>query len=163
MNEYYKSQLESALEYQDFVIKQLCRYGIFIGAYSSRKYQYEVGESTCGIEIKHDDLMKRTGNVYIEVAEKSDASLPEYTLSGIFRKDNSWLYLIGDYTDAYMFSKWQLQHIYRVNKRNKENGEPLWEGFTPRQTPTSIAFTYKIEAARKHGYILKHFVFSGGK
>lgn len=154
MTEYYKEKLEAGLEYQDFVADQLRKSDpcIILGAYSSRKYQNNFGESASGIEIKHDMRLKETGNLYIEVAEKSKAELPEYTPSGIMRNDNTWLYLIGDYEQAFLFSKHQLKSIYADEKHYAQRG------ITKKQTPTSIGFVYPISSALK-GMCLKHFVF----
>lgn len=154
MNDYYKGKLQAGLEYQDFIADRL-RKGdpcIILGAYSSRKYQNERGESAAGIEIKYDMRMKETGNLYFEVAEKSDAKLPEYTPSGIMRNDNTWLYLIGDYEQAFLFSKHQLKAVYA-----DKNGYAQ-RGIKERQTSISIGFTYPITSALK-GMVLKHFVF----
>ncbi|MBQ1790376.1 MAG: hypothetical protein II008_09370 [Oscillospiraceae bacterium] len=159
MNDYYRQHLQMGLEYQDFVIDQLCKHGIFIGAYSSRKYQLEKGESVSGIEIKYDGKMKGTGNLYIEVEEKSDEQVPNYSSSGIFRKDNTWLYLIGNYDEAFMFSKVQLQRVYLHNLQNMKRGEPLWNGVRLVETPTSRGFTYNVEVAKSKS-VIKHFVFN---
>ena len=96
---YYNKQLEKALEFQDFVADKLYNIGISLNCYSSRKYQYEKGESRSGIEIKFDDQRKKTGNLYIEYAEKSNPNNKNYVPSGIERKDNTWLYVIGDYDE----------------------------------------------------------------
>ena len=155
MTDYYKEKLEAGLEYQDFVADKLRKDDpcIILGAYSSRKYQNERGESASGIEIKHDMRMKDTGNLYIEVAEKSNAALHDYTPSGIMRNDNTWLYLIGDYEQAFLFSKHQLKALYADEKHYASRG------IRKKQTPTSIGFTYPIENAMK-GICLKRFVFS---
>ena len=154
MTEYYKDRLEKGLEYQDFVAEQLRKATpcIIIGAYSSRKYQNKYGESASGIEIKYDSKFGETGNLYIEVAEKSRADLPEYTPSGIMRADNTWLYLIGDYSRAFLFGKRQLQSVFA--------DESLWRkrGIRRRQTDTSIGFTYPVESAMR-GMCLRVFEF----
>lgn len=153
MTDYYKTKFEQGLEYQDFVCDQLrIREGWFVGCYSSRKYQQEKGESVCGLEIKYDMLLSETGNVYIEVAEKSRPELPEYTASGVFRKDNTWLYLIGDYHQAFVFGKTLMRNLY-LNKDQKK----AW-GCVDRQTPTSKGFTIPIKSAIR-GMALKHFIF----
>ena len=46
---YYNKQLEKALEFQDFVADKLYNIGIPLNCYSSKKYQYEKGESRSGI------------------------------------------------------------------------------------------------------------------
>ena len=155
MTDYYREKLEAGLEYQDFVADQLRKADpcIILGAYSSRKWQNDHGESASGIEIKHDMKLKETGNLYIEVAEKFRPDMPEYTLSGIMRADNTWLYLIGDYEQAFLFSKHQLKAVYYNRKQ--------WpaRGIRERQTPTSIGFTYPIRSAMQ-GMCIRRFDFN---
>lgn len=155
MTAYYKEKLEAGLEYQDFIADQLRKADpcIIIGAYSSRKYQNEHGESAAGIEIKYDMRFKDTGNLYVEVAEKSNAAIAEYTPSGIYRQDNTWLYLIGDYEQAFLFSKHQLQSVHASTESWKSRGIRAVE------IDTSRGFLYPANSALKHGTCLKHFKF----
>ena len=144
MTDYYKDHIKQGNEYEDFVCDQLRKkYGVIIQIYSSKKYQAERGESAGGYEIKFDNMVAKTGNLYFEVAEKSDANLPEYSKSGIYRKDNTWLYLIGNYELLWVFSKRQLQITYKDRKN--------WDryGIVERQTQTSIGFTIPVEKAEK--------------
>lgn len=76
-----------------------------MNCYSSRKYQYEKEESRSGIEIKFDNQRKKTGNLYIEYAEKSNPNNKNYVPSGIERTDNSIIYCIGNYDIIYVFAK----------------------------------------------------------
>lgn len=156
MTPYYKEKLEAGLEYQDFIADQLRKADpcIFIGAYSSRRYQNERGESASGIEIKYDMRFKETGNLYIEVAEKSNAALAEYSPSGIYRRDNTWLYLIGDYEQAFLFSKHQLQSIHASEESWKRRGIRAVE------IDTSRGFLYPAKNAVENGACLKRFVFA---
>ena len=87
---YYKEKFEQGTDYQDFVIKELYNQGIILISYTSKKSQYE-GENMSGFEIKNDNKFRETGNLYIELAEKSHPSNPQYVPSGIYRNDNSWL------------------------------------------------------------------------
>ena len=97
ITEYYKSCLEKGLEYQDFVTDILSNeLGISLSNYLSKKYQLK-GENKQGFEIKFDNLYKTTNNIYIEIAEKSNANNEKFVKSGIFRHDNTWFYIIGDY------------------------------------------------------------------
>jgi len=113
MNSNYAHLQEKGAEFQDFVVDLFLReMGIALSVYSSRRNQYERGETAQGVEIKYDAQFERTGNLYIEVAEKTDAALPSWTPSGIYRKDNTWLYAIGDYTTVFLFDKKQLQRIH---------------------------------------------------
>lgn len=67
----YEEELENALIYQDFITDNLCKkLGIIVNQFASKKYQFEVGESVSGIEIKNDKKMSETGNLYIETAER---------------------------------------------------------------------------------------------
>ena len=144
MTDVYKENLHKGTEYEDFVCDSLReKYGIIIQTYSSRKYQNEKGESAGGYEIKFDNLVSETGNLYFEVAEKSDLSLPEYSRSGIFRKDNTWLYLIGNHEYLWAFSKRQLRILYQSPKS--------WDAhkIKKKQTPTSIGFVLPVKEAEK--------------
>lgn len=154
MTEYYKDKLEQGMKFQDFVSDKLRqKYGIYVGVYSSREYQQDIGESASGIEIKFDDLYQRTNNIYIEVSEKSNASMLEYTPSGVMRDDNTWLYLIGNYTEAFMFSKHQLRMILMNSEYIRNNG------IVQKKTPTSIGYLLPSKWIKTAGYCLKHFVF----
>jgi len=95
-NGYYADRLEQGLVFQDVVTRELYQRGIVVVAYSSRRFQRECGENMLGAEIKNDLRFRETNNLYIEVAEKASPDKPDYTASGICRKDNSWLYVIGD-------------------------------------------------------------------
>lgn len=107
-------KLEPALEYQDFVVDLFFRkFGLTIMSYASMLYQNTKGETKCGWEIKGDWQFRKTGNFYIEYAEKRKENNKLWVKSGIMRRDNSWLYLIGDYDDIYIFSKRQLIEEYK--------------------------------------------------
>ena len=128
--EYYKEQLEKGLEYQDYVAEQLYSIGLPLFNYSSRKFQIEYGENKLGVEIKYDMKFETTRNLWIEISEKSNPSNNQYCLSGIYRKDNSWLYIIGNYKEIYIFPKVFLQKLHRANKyRIIENNTKTSRGF----------------------------------
>lgn len=154
MTKDYQANLKRGLEYQDFISDMLRRdFGIVVGAYSSEKYQYEVGESASGIEIKYDSRFAETGNLYIETAEKSDEDNSEYVKSGIMRDDNSWLYLIGNYHEAFILSKKQLQSYCVASEK-----ELAKRGIRRRVTKTSIGFTFPVAFIKKY-LCLKHLKF----
>ena len=137
MTEQYKAMLKKGLEYQDFVIDKLIdSLGIVISNYSSKKYQYSIGENKQGIEIKFDDRYKETGNLYIEVAEKTNAKNENYIDSGIYRDDNSWLYVIGNYQKIFIFGKNILKLQYEKGNYKKV------------QTPTSKGFLLNAKGQR---------------
>lgn len=110
-NGYYNDKLQQGLEFQDVVTVALYQRGIVVIGYASRRFQNQEGENMLGAEIKRDGLFRQTGNLYIEMSEKSHPDKLEYTPSGIFRADNSWLYVIGDEKTIYIFSTKYLQML----------------------------------------------------
>lgn len=116
MTPYYKEKLQQGLEYQDFITSILAKeLAIPLSTFNSKQYQYNCGENMQGVEIKFDDMYKKTGNLYIEIAEKTNANNISFVSSGIFRNDNTWLYVIGDYSTIYIFGKNILQRVYNAN------------------------------------------------
>ena len=116
----YQDSYEKGVEYQDYIVKQLYQVGIPLVCFTSRKYQRE-GENIAGFEIKFDDRMRETGNVYFETAEKTDAGNKDFMASGIFRNDNTWLYVIGDYDTVYICGKAHLRHVYEREREKEES------------------------------------------
>lgn len=153
MTDLYAENMKKGLEYQDFIVHRLMREGLFIGIYASRKYQFEYGESASGIEIKFDGKLHETGNLYFETAEKANVNNLEYVSSGIMRQDNTWAYLIGDYHEAFLFSKKQLCNLLTLPQARQRN-----LGMREREIATSRGFTLPKEKAMEW-LCLKHFVF----
>lgn len=126
---------EKGLSYQDFIVDCLYSIGLPIISYSSKYYQDFVGENKCGFEIKFDDKMAKTGNIYIETSEKSDPENENYVCLGIYRNDNTWLYIIGDYEKIFILPKKYLKLLHKKNiYKNVET--PTSRGFL---LPTSEA------------------------
>ena len=92
---YYGQKLKEGTEFQDYVTCALYNTGLVVVGFSSKSYQKKVGENLLGLEIKRDGRFRETGNLYIETHETIKPELGEYLPSGIFREDNSWLWLIG--------------------------------------------------------------------
>jgi len=141
MTEYYAKKLNQGLEYQDFVFEKLYDVGLATIAYSSKKYQINKGENKAGFEIKFDDRLKDTGNLYIEISEKSNASNSGFIPSGIYRNDNTWLYLIGNYDIIFIFDKRRLRKIYEGRHYIKIGGRYI------DSVPTSRGFTLPAKHA----------------
>jgi len=96
MNEYYADKLNDGIEFEKFVYEVLKDIGLVVTKpYTTKKMQFK-GENSIGWEIKYDQRMAETGNAYIEIAEKSDPKNDKYVNSGIYRDDNTWLWLIGN-------------------------------------------------------------------
>ena len=134
----YSSQLEAGEWYQEIVASAIKRqFGYEINYYTTRKEQYEIGESVQGFEIKYDRLIAKTGRLSIEIAEKTRADLPNFTPSGIFRQDNTIHYAQGDASWCWCFRKTALQEYYcRVAPPTIDNNPP-----------TIIKFYLSIEQA----------------
>lgn len=125
-NNKHQNSLEVGLQFQDFVMVKLIELmGFSISYYQSKKYQYQYGESLQGIEIKYDARCtgdcthyknNATGNVAIECFEKIHKSNKDWTPSGILRNDNSWLYVVGNYHQLWIFSKKRLKNLYDANR-----------------------------------------------
>lgn len=132
---YRLNKMESAAVYQDFVV-DVCwnLLGLAIVMYTSKAYQIHVGESKTGAEIKHDEKYAQTGNLWIECAEKARPREGGYFPAGIFRGDNSWLYIIGDYDTIYIFPKTILQALAECGRYPiKENRTLTSQGFLLRK------------------------------
>lgn len=137
---------EEALEFQDFVTDLILNeIGIAISNYSSKKYQTEVGENPQGVEIKLDTRILETKNVSIECFEKSKADNKLWIPSGILRKDNSWLYIQGNYEIVFVFSKAILRLIYENRYKDK-----LWE-------PKKTIKTFLLPVSKAKEYALIYF------
>jgi hypothetical protein len=129
--DYYKAKLDGAKLYQDFVIDAAWNLlGLAIVQYSSELYQRTVGESRTGVEIKHDEQFGRTGNLWIELAEKARPRDGPYVPAGIYRQDNTWLYVIGDYDAIFFFAKTLLRALHQSGRWQViENKTRTSEGF----------------------------------
>jgi len=138
---------EEALEYQDFIVTLLLKeIGLVISNYSSRYYQLNYGENRQGVEIKLDRRITETGNVSVEVAEKSNAGVSTWTDSGIMRDDNAWLYIQGNYEIVFIFGKSLMRQLYLARYQDK-----VWE---PKKTirtflmPIQVAEKYALKTIR---------------
>jgi hypothetical protein len=107
---------QMGMEFQDFVCIELAREGIILQNLVSKKHQFETGENLQGFEIKLDNRCTETGRLSIEIAEKSRADVNGWTPSGICRKDNTWLYVHGNYDALWVFGVKFLQQFLRDYK-----------------------------------------------
>ena len=100
------------IEYQDFVCHQLARHHIILQNLASKKYQFSVGENLQGFEIKLDMRCTETGRMSIEIGEKMRANHNAWIPSGIYRNDNSWLYIQGNFDIIAIFAKNWLRRYF---------------------------------------------------
>lgn len=113
MTENYKQQLADGQAFERYIKEQLLlRREIHLEIIEDKKEQYTIGETRQGYEIKLDKRYKDTGNLYIEIKEKSNPANPYFVPSGIFRQDNTHTWIIGDYTQVYLFNKQKLIELY---------------------------------------------------
>jgi len=138
MTSYYQEKLKEGVEYQDYLISKLLQFGIIIIPYSSKKYQINKGESLTMHEIKFDNKMNETGNIYIELYEKSDPGNSTWINSGVLRNDNTIFFIIGNYEKAFLFHKKILKILVKSNKYRKV------------ETPTSQGVLIPIDKAIKY-------------
>lgn len=132
---------QSGLEFQDYVVPLLYERGIVVTVFSSRRYQYEFGESCQGIEIKKDTLCTRTGQMSIEIAEKSSPLIATWTPSGIYRH-NGWGYVQGNERLILLFAT---EHLRELHKSGR---------FEEHETPTVKGFFLPISEARRRAVLV---------
>lgn len=137
-NGYYKRQLKQGQEFEDYVATVLYGCGIPIMPFTSKLYQQTRGENMLGAEVKKDTKFGGTGNLFIETAEKSHPDRPEFVPSGIDRQDNTWLYVIGDESCVWIFSKTLLRLL-------RQSGR-----YTEKEIPTSQGFLLPVKDADKY-------------
>ncbi len=123
MNKYYNDKYSSAVEFERFVYDVLKEMGLVVIKHHKTKELQLKGENSIGWEIKHDELMIKTGNVYIEIAEKSDPRNAVYVKSGIYRDDNTWMWIIGDYEEFFIIQKNLLIMLVKTGKYRKVENE----------------------------------------
>lgn len=140
--DYYKAQLKDGLLYQDFIYEVLHKHGIATVAYSSKIFQFHVGENKARMEIKFDKELKNTGNLWIETAEKSRPTNPSYVESGICR--NSVEYIIGDFDVVYRIATNMLRAL-RERYNEIENRMKTSRGFL---LPAAMAEKVAIQVLR---------------
>lgn len=112
-----KDSLENGAQFLDFIMLTLHKGGIVLQPFQSKKYQYEVGESIQGWEVKFDSNCSRTQRLSIEYAEKTSIQR-EWVPSGFMRNDNTWLYIQGNYDFFFLFMKPTLRWLYQMNGKS---------------------------------------------
>lgn len=136
---YYGDKLEEGLRFEDFVAGVLHRRGIILVSLHSRYSQYNIGENLLGAEIKRDSKYPETDNLYIEIAEKAHPDNKFYVPSGIYRNDNSWLYIIGDEACFWIFATRWLRRLHKTGRYVEPPPKPTACGF---KLPLSDANKY---------------------
>ena len=124
-NSGHSDSFEVGNEFQDFVCIELSKQGIILQNINSKKFQYEKGENLQGFEIKYDARCTGdrgtipTAQLSIEISEKTNELNVNYINSGIYRNDNSWLYIQGNFENFWIFSKKILQLLHKSGRYNE--------------------------------------------
>lgn len=123
-----KTSLTDGESFQEFVRKKFLEFGIPIDYYKTSREQYAIGESVQGIEVKLDNWCSISGRLSIEIAEKTRRENFAYVPSGIYREDNTWLYVQGNEKVLFVFAKSMLRLLHRTG-RYQEKTEPTLKSF----------------------------------
>lgn len=121
-NSGHKDSFEIGNQFQDFVCIELAKYGLILQNINSKKFQYETGENLQGFEIKYDarctgdNNTVATNQLSIEIAEKTKGTNDFYVPSGIYRGDNAWMYIQGNYQMFWIFPKKLLVLLHKMRK-----------------------------------------------
>jgi len=137
---------EVGAEFLDFVMVTLQSLGMYLQPFTSKKYQYNKGESFQGWEIKIDRPFTKTGRLSIEIAEKAHGGNINWVPSGIYRSDNTWLYIQGSYDYFFIFLK---KHLVALHK-SKKYEEAEW----PHLAPTVRKFYLPVADACQWGQVV---------
>ncbi|NCU31615.1 MAG: hypothetical protein EOM23_01465 [Candidatus Moranbacteria bacterium] len=133
-NSGHTNSLEKGQNFEDFVCIELAKQNIILQNISSRKFQFETGENLQGFEIKYDarctgdNGTMPTNRLSIEIAEKTKAENQYFVRSGIYRGDNSWLYIQGNYKGFWIFAK-KILTLLHESGRYKEAELPTVKKF----------------------------------
>lgn len=95
------------------------------------KGQWEHGENLAHVEIKFDQKVEETGNLFIETRERRDSSgKSHWREAGIYDQHNPWFYLIGDSKKLWLLNVRELRRLF----------ESLNPKCTSKQTATAEGF-----------------------
>ena len=130
--EYYEEQRKKSEAYQLYIkdvwlmafslmTMQRSKYtsiGNTIDFYDTKEEQYNIGESAQGVEVKYDIASFRTNNLYIEIEEATKIG-GKLVSSGIYRKDNTTVWVTGTYHYAYIIPKSLLVAYHKKKQPNE--------------------------------------------
>lgn len=136
-NSGHKNSFEVGNEFQDFVCIELAKDGIILQNINSKKFQYTTGENLQGFEIKYDarctgDInTEPTYRLSIEIAEKSKETNISFVPSGIYRSDNSWMYIQGNYNGFWIFPKNILVELHKSGRYKEHECSTVKKFYLP--------------------------------
>lgn len=95
-NPYFIQNLNNSHQCELLVSSAFYEKGVDMGLFKTLDDQYR-GESSIGVEVKADNRAADTGNLYIEVDEKSNQKNSNFIPSGINKTDNTrWFAFVID-------------------------------------------------------------------
>jgi len=136
-NSGHDDSFEVGNAFQDFVCMELAKQNIILQNINSKKFQYKVGENLQGFEIKYDarctgdNNTVATNRLSIEIAEKTNAKNMNYVDSGIYRNDNSWLYIQGNYKMFWIFNKSLLKMLHKSGRYEESQMATIKKFYLP--------------------------------
>lgn len=151
-NKNYYNDVEEGNIFLDYVLDKLHEKGIVTFAYTSRKNQFGKGETKAGIEMKLDKKIEQFGSMFIETDAKDSDGI--YRPSGIYAGNNTWLYIQGDYNNAYAFSVKTLRYLHI-----KKGADGLFY-YNRIETPIKTAKGFKLPITAAEKYC--EFILKGG-
>lgn len=124
------STIEAGNVFQDWCQIKLLEIGILFQCFTSRRWQYQVGESTC-VEAKLDSPCLRTQRLSIEFQERKSVIQP-WVNSGILRSP-TWLYAQGIPDQVvFVFATDRLKELHASNRYEYHEApkfKPTMRGF----------------------------------
>ncbi len=115
----YENLYEDGLKFQDFCIPIFLQIGMPLMIYGSKEMQLK-GENMNGIELKLDRKIK--DRLLIEYQEKSKANNEFWVDSGILKKDNSYLYAVGNEGQIWLLPRKVLVRLFNLYS----HGSPVY-------------------------------------
>lgn len=116
---YYIENLKESHKFEVYIDYLFKQHGYDIGLFYGKSQQYNQGETSAGIEIKCDKMLRKTGNVYIEYKERLN-KYGNWVDSGILKKDQTNYFLIGTIEEFYIIPRENLLKYYKRLVENKE-------------------------------------------
>ncbi len=142
-NSGHKDSFKEGESFQDFCIDLFAdRLNFIIQQYTTKKYQYEKGESRQGVEIKLDNRHTDTKRLSIEIAEKKLGTDIDWRPSGIYSHTNNLFYIVGNYQSVFLFSNKFLIQLHNTNRYD--------EATHPKEYPTIKKYYLPLAEAEKY-------------
>tara|TARA_A100000171_G_C2134453_1_gene149117 strand:- start:2761 stop:3231 length:471 start_codon:yes stop_codon:yes gene_type:complete len=108
-----EQKLKKGISFESYIADWFQREkGISLSTYHAHNEQRK-GENRQGIEIKNDQCFNSTGNLFISVKRIYGTLHLNW---GVFKQDNTWLYVIGDKSKHWIFLRKTLQTYYKVKQ-----------------------------------------------